>query len=111
MRKLLPLVALLGLLLTLGLLASACAQDQSCASVMSHFYDVNCTLTSGGTPISEEAAVTWCEDARTAASAVGCNCQAALQDVLDCLDASGENECDNCSTQFDASNACFGACG
>ncbi|HOX47199.1 MAG TPA: hypothetical protein PK668_26630 [Myxococcota bacterium] len=111
MRKLLALVALLasaGLLIALAALAPACGEGQTCESVMGHFYSLNCTITSGGTAISEGEAVEWCEQAKV--DATNCGCSAALQDVLDCLDASGTDQCSLCGTQFETTNACFNAC-
>jgi hypothetical protein len=111
MRKLLVLVALVasaGLLVALAVLTPACGEQQTCSSVMGHFYNQSCTVTSGGTPISQAEAVTWCDNAKV--QATNCGCQAQLQDVLDCLDASAENQCNLCGTQWDASNTCFSAC-
>ncbi len=101
-------VGLLALAASLATLTPACGEQQTCQSVMDHFYDASCALTRSGTPLTRSEAVTWCEELKPAASDCGCSSQ--LQAVLDCLESSGSNECDGCGVQFDAFNACADAC-
>jgi hypothetical protein len=99
--------------LTLALLSAHCGPSSSgslptCEQAMGNAYAVGCAITSGGSPVSEAAAINGCNQGKALIDN-GCACGAQFDAALICTNGLGRDQCSDCSPQFADLDRCMAA--
>ncbi len=86
------------------------ADAPTCEQAVGNLYAEGCSLSVGGSNISEGDAISGCMQSQTEIASGSCACGSQFDAALSCLGGIGQGQCTACVTEFAAYDACVSAC-